>query len=59
MKEYKSVKLEKEVITQLEAIKHPGQTLNGVIQELLNTRAKLAGADAALGELLDKVKKDA
>ena len=35
MKEYKTVKLEKEVIAKLEALKHPGQTLNGVIQELL------------------------
>ena len=35
MKEYKTVKLEKTVIEELEKLKHPGQTLNGVIQELL------------------------
>lgn len=35
-KKYRTVKLEEELIKQLEGLKHPGQSLNGVIQEMMD-----------------------
>jgi hypothetical protein len=42
-KEYVSVKLEKPLVARLHALKHPSQTLNGVIQELLDFKDKANG----------------
>lgn len=40
IKEYRSVKLTKSLVDQLHEIKHPGQSLNGFIQELVNEKVK-------------------
>ncbi len=34
-KKYISVKLDEAIVSQLEGLKHPGQSFNGVIQELI------------------------
>jgi hypothetical protein len=39
-KEYVSVKLEKSLVAKLHELKHPSQTLTGVIQELVDKGKK-------------------
>jgi predicted DNA-binding protein len=43
MKIYRTVKLEVELIEELDKLKHPGQTLNGVVRELIEAKAKEEG----------------
>jgi hypothetical protein len=40
VKELASIKLSKETIARLRAVSHPGQSLDGIIRELLDWKAK-------------------
>ena len=37
-KKYISIKLDAEIVKRLEALKHPGQSFNGVVLELLERK---------------------
>jgi predicted CopG family antitoxin len=42
-KEYCSIKISKETYEKLRDLKHPGQSLDGVIQELMLKKTRITG----------------